>query len=75
MATTVITRSTCDRCGLQSERPGADADFPPHLWGYVRLMIRSNSKTGWTDHRETFSTLCIDCSEAVRIFLLTAPVS
>ena len=72
MATTVVTRSECDRCGRVEERDGVELGIPPVSWSNASLL-RRDAGAGWMNSAATNATLCRRCAEDVRVFILTAP--
>lgn len=69
MATKVITRTDCDRCGAVSEEEGAQAGCPPKGWGVFSLTVRGDSE-GWLKiEKKRNMVLCDRCCADVFVFV------
>ncbi|MCC6752009.1 MAG: hypothetical protein IT371_30430 [Deltaproteobacteria bacterium] len=69
MATKVITRTDCDRCGAVSEEEGALAGCPPKGWGAFSLTVRGDSE-GWLKiEKKRNMVLCDHCCADVFVFV------
>ena len=72
MATNVVTKTVCDRCGKTHERPGAEGDTPPVNWFDFDLTRRLPGE-GWTNNKATRATLCVNCGKAILTTLENCP--
>jgi len=69
MATVVITRTTCDRCGKVDERNGAEGEVPPVDWAICDLQYRAPG-AGWSGGgRRIYRWLCPSCAVLVKDIL------
>jgi len=65
MTSKVLTRSTCDRCGMEEEREHGEGDLPPVEWAALRFDRRLKG-AGWTNSRLLWQgILCPPCQDLI----------